>query len=229
MSLVWVIIGLGLYVARMVVIANLYLKVDGVQEYYRVVHHERIRRQKTQVGYSDWFIQGLTEDLPTPFKMLEVACILFTGTRPGPMPGSQVSLCRHGLVLIITFLKFNPEDDPQTRPGASVQVQNGGFSWYGRFLQKNFWDDGPAKRSMEDGFNDVRVRPKEVKQIVKLQDQVTYISLIPNEEDWKIKAEDQGGMFSDRTEAATGASTSIFTVAGPLYSRRFPRRFPVSV
>ena len=192
-SMVWVIFALGLYVARMVVIPNLYLKVNGVQEYYRIIHHERSRRQKTHVGYSEWFITGLTEDLPTPFKMLEVACVLFTGTRPGPMPGSQISLSRNGLVLIITFLKFKPHDDPQARPGASVQVQNGGFSWYGRFLQKNFWDPGPANKSMEEGFNEVRVKPKDTfKQAVKLQDQVTYISIIPNDEEWRVKAEGLG-------------------------------------
>ncbi len=191
-SLVEVVIGLGLYVARMVVIPNLYPKVDGIQEYYRLLHQERLNRQKKHIGYSEWFIDGLTNDLPTPFKMLEVACILFTGSRPGPMPGNQVSLSRNGVVLIITFLKFNPEDDPQTRPGASVQVQNGGFSWYGRFLQKNFWDLGPANKSMEEGFSDFRLRPKEIKQAVKLVDRVTYISLIPNVEEWKVKAEEQG-------------------------------------
>ena len=191
-SLVEVIIALGLFVARMVVVPNLFLKVNGIQEFYKQLHQNRLNRQKLHVGYSEWFIKGLTEDLPTPFKMQEVACVLFTGIPPGPMPKNQISISIYGLFIIITYLKFNPDETAEKRPAASVQVLNGGFSYFSRCMQKNFFDPGPMNIAMEDALENVRTKPKEIVQIVKLQDQHTLVSQVRRNEGWEAKAEADG-------------------------------------
>jgi hypothetical protein len=187
-----VVVGLGLYVARMVVVPNLYLKVGGIQMFYHQLHEDRLKRQETHVGYSEWFIKDITTDLPTPLKMLEVASVLFTGTRPGHMPENCVSLNRDGLFFMITYLKFDPNAAAESRPDASVQVHNGGFSYNGRFLSGNSWNNGIANISLLEGFNNIRTKPKEVRQIVKLHDQTTLISQIPRSPEWEAKAEEQG-------------------------------------
>ena len=191
-SLAQVTVGLGLFCARMVVVPNLYLKVDGIQEFYQRLHDTRMKQKEAHGSYSEWFTKFLAESLPTPFRMLEVACTLFTGTLPGTMPENQVSLARSGLYIMITYLKFNPDDSPESRPAASVQVQNGGFCYHGRFLQKNFWDTGPENIPMEEGFENFRVKPNEFKQAVKLQDQVTLITMVGNNETSKAKAQELG-------------------------------------
>ena len=174
------------------VIPNLYPKVAGVQEFYRGLHEDRLKYQKEHTTYSEWLIRGLTEDLPTPIRMLEVACVLFTGDQPGRLDENILSLNRSGLFLIITFLRFDPDASAESRPDASVQVQNGGFSYYGRFLDGNSWDPGPAKINLAEGFGNVSSKPKDIVQLVKLEDVTTRISQLRINEGMESKAEEQG-------------------------------------
>jgi hypothetical protein len=193
-SLAETIVGLGLYVARMVVVPNLYPKVSGIQAFYRMLHENRLTIQKPDVSHCQYLIQGLVEDLPTPQKMLEVACTLFTGVTSPSLSGNIMSIRLYGFHIIITYLKFNPDDPPDSRPAASVQVCNGGFSFYDRFVRADRWDPGVANMSIEEAFENIKSRPKEMKQIVKMENDVKRVSAILLNQGLEAKAEEQGWM-----------------------------------
>jgi hypothetical protein len=190
-SLAECIVALGVFVARMVVVPNLYMKVNGVQQFYRGCYEDRKDRRK-RPDYVASDLTGLAEDLPTPFRMLEEACVLFTGSKPENMPRNQLSIARNGLYLLITYLKFNPDDAPESRPAASVQIETGGFSYHGRFLKHNFWDPGPSNIPIETGFDNVHKRAKEIVQIMKLEGQHTLISQVRRDPADEKKAEELG-------------------------------------
>ena len=192
LSMVEVIVSLGLFIARMIVVPQLYPKRSGVLSFYNRHHAARLAHKPTRpTRASDDFINTFAAALPTPFQMIHTACILFSGS--APLDSSEcLNLTHAGLCISLTTLKALT-DDPNVSSKASVLVSSGNMQYQGRLIPGAIADKGIIGLGYSELAELARTTPKAVRQIGKLRGGETLLlSLIWVNRGQEAEAEAQG-------------------------------------
>jgi hypothetical protein len=178
--MVEVIVSLGLFIARMIVVPQLYPKRSGVLSFYKRHHAGRLAHKSARPPRaSDDFIKTFAAALPTQFQMIHTACILFSGSAPLDQdePLACVTITHAGLCMAMTTLK-PLTDDPNISPKASVLVSTGSYQYRGRLIRLGIVDEGVIGLGYSELFELSRTKPKAIRQIAKLRGDTVLMSLI---------------------------------------------------
>ncbi|KIW66105.1 hypothetical protein PV04_08309 [Phialophora macrospora] len=180
-SVVETILELGLYIARTVVIPNLFPKRAGVMAFYERLHAARLIYRAQEAPTTEAFLKRFAAALPTPRNMIETMCLLFVGSVPKDLVENPLSVSYEGITVSVSA--WNPNSgvrDPENehvviRQRAGVNVSAGSSHLNGRIFDHGYWmpfenkrDDGQSEvLSFGQCFELLRTKPKEVRQIVK--------------------------------------------------------------
>jgi hypothetical protein len=180
-SVVETILELGLYIARIVVIPNLFPKRAGVLAFYERLHAARLIYRAQDAPTTEAFLKGFAAALPTPRNMIETMCLLFIGSVPKDLVETSLSVSYEGITVSVSA--WNPNSgvrDPENehvviRQRAGVNVSAGSSHLNGRIFDHGYWmpfenkrDDGQSEvLAFSQSFELLRTKPKEVRQIVK--------------------------------------------------------------
>ena len=180
LSMVEVIVSLGLFVARMIVVPQLYPKRSGVLSFYRRHHAERLaHKPKRSPRASEDFIKTFAAALPTPFEMIHAACILFSNSAPFDKSENLacLTITHAGLCMAMTSLKALT-DDPDISSKASVLISSGNTQFHGRLVPLGISDEGIIGLGHSELSELVRTKPGAVRQIAKLKGETLLLSMI---------------------------------------------------
>lgn len=186
-SVVETILDLGVFIARTVVIPNLFPKRSGILAFYQRLHAARVQYRTKEPPGTEEFFKGFAAALPSSRDMVEIMCMLFTGGVPSSITDTTMSISHDGIcVSLNAWNPFsgarNPENEQQvTRQRAGVTVSSGSSHMYGRIFYRGYWvpafknqaseNDSDTQRqaplSFTESFELMRTRPREVKQIVR--------------------------------------------------------------
>jgi hypothetical protein len=197
LSMVEVIVSLGLFIARMIVVPQLYPKRSGVLSFYQRHHARRLAHKPERAPRaSDDFLRTFAAALPTPLQMIHTACILFSGSAPFDQSESPacVTVTHAGLCMAMTALKALT-DDPNISPKASILVTTGNYQYHGRLIPLGVADEGIIGLSYSELFELVRTKPNAVRQIAKLRGETLLLSLIMLNQGQEAEAEAKGWLM----------------------------------
>ena len=197
LSMVEVIVSLGLFIARMIIIPQLYPKRSGILSFYKRHHAGRLAHKPARAPRaSDDFIKTFAAALPTPFQMIHTACILFSGSAPLDQSESPacVTITHAGLCMAMTTLKALT-DDPNITPKASVLVSTGNYQYQGRLISLGIADEGIIGLGYSELFELSRTKPKAIRQIAKLRGETLLMSLIMLNQGQEADAEARGWLL----------------------------------
>ncbi|KAJ9610765.1 hypothetical protein H2200_005542 [Cladophialophora chaetospira] len=204
-SVVEVIMELGLYIARAVVIPNLYPKRSGVLAFYERLHAGRMLYRSQEAPATEAFMQGFIAAFPTPRNMIETMCMLFTGSVPMNTKESTLAITHEGITVSLTaWASKSGVPDPENehvliRQRAGVNVSSGTSHLYGRICNQAYWvpafkavesNDQAPPLTFSESIEMLRTKPKELKQIVKPRMgglMFSYIRVDKHEEDQATK------------------------------------------
>lgn len=172
-SLVEVMMGLGLLIARTVVVPNLFPKRSGILAFYKRYHAGRVSAKGQRKNEPEDFMELFSACLPTPREMIENMCLLFTGTIPQQNMDETVSISHEGIFVSLT--SWRPDsaatdatnEHARVRQRAGVSVFTGSSSFHGRIFDRGYWarSFGEASMSFSESFELMRTRPKDLTQI----------------------------------------------------------------
>ena len=172
-SVVEVIMDLGLFIARTVVIPNLFPKRQGILAFYERHHAAGIVYRAQKAPDTEAFLQGFV--LPTPRDMVESMCMVFTGSVPKTLMDSTLAISHEGATVSLTAWTpsagvRDPENDHiMIRQRAGVNVSTGSSHLFGRISDHAYWvpfasstDDSKGEPlSLGETLEFLRTKPKE--------------------------------------------------------------------
>ena len=181
-SVVEVILDLGLFIARTVVVPNLFPKRSGLIAFYDRLHTARVEYRSHRAPGTETFLKGFYAAFPTPRRMVETMCVLFTGSVPKDLTDTTLAISHEGITVSLTA--WNPSSgarDPDNeqviiRQRAGVNVSAGSSHLHGRISNRAYWvpflqsgSEGADQQplSFSESVELLRTKPKDVKQIVK--------------------------------------------------------------
>ena len=181
-SVVEVIMELGMFIARTVVIPNLYPKRSGVLAFYQRLHAARLVYRTSPNIATEAFMQGFVAAFPTPRNMIETMCLLFSGSVSRHTTDHTIFISHDGL--LISLYAWHPNAgarDPENenvliRQRVGVSVQAGSWHLHGRIYNHGYWS--PAFRgasegsenqplSFNEGFELLKTSPRAVQHAAK--------------------------------------------------------------
>ncbi|OCT47193.1 hypothetical protein CLCR_11262 [Cladophialophora carrionii] len=139
------ILELGFYIARTVVIPNLFPKRAGVLVFYERLHAARLIYRAQEAPATEAFLKGFVAALPTPRHLIETMCLLVTGSVPNNLLESSLSISHEGIT--VSMNAWNPNSgvrDPENehvviRQRAGVNVSTGSSHLNGRIFDHGYW------------------------------------------------------------------------------------------
>lgn len=186
-SVVETILDLGVFIARTVVVPNLFPKRSGILAFYQRLHAARVQYRTREPPGTEEFFRGFVAALPSSRDMIEIMCMLFTGGVPNSITDTTMSITHEGIcVSLNAWNPFSsvrsPETEQQvTRQRAGVTVSSGSSHMSGRIFYRGYWMPTFKNQVSEDGtnvqrheplsftesFELMRTNPREVKQVVR--------------------------------------------------------------
>lgn len=192
-SLVEVVMHLGLFIARAVVIPNLFPKRSGMLSIYERYHAGRVAYKAAgkRLNEPEAFMDMFAAALPTTRTMIETMCLLFAGTVPTEITDNTLAIAHDGLFVSVNA--WNPNSgtpDPLNdhvliRQRAGVAVSTGSSHLYGRIYNHSYWaraglgnETDEQSLSFSESLELLRTRPHDLVQIVKPKDGQLMFSFV---------------------------------------------------